>query len=279
MNPSLVLAYVGTALPQLALGHPDEATATYQELEKLGVDGASAAAAGLADIALYQGRVAEAIKILDGAVSQDSANKDPDGAATKLSYLAEAQLLAANPAGGARSATRALALSHQNPIQFWAARAYVGANQESKAQSIAQEMGSALEADPQAYGKLIEGEIQLKHGKPQAALKLFLESRKLADTWMGRFDAGRAYVDAGAFAEAGSELEACIKRRGEATALFLDESPTYHLFPPVYYYLGRAQEGLKSPAAAESYKTFLGLKQNADRDPLAADARRRIQSP
>ena len=276
MNPSLVLAYVGTALPQLALGHPDEATATYQQSEKLGVDGASAAAAGLADIALYQGRVAEAIKILDGAISHDLANKDPDGAATKLSYLAEAQLLAANPAGGARSATRALALSHQNPIQFWAARAYVGANQESKAQSIAQEMGSALEADPQAYGKLIEGEIQLKHGKPQAALKLLLESRKLADTWMGRFDAGRAYVDAGAFAEAESELEVCIRRRGEATALFLDESPTYHLFPPVYYYLGRAQEGLKSPAASDSYKNFLSFRDKADHDPLVADARRRL---
>jgi eukaryotic-like serine/threonine-protein kinase len=278
MNPSLVLAYVGTALPQLALGHPDEATATYHELEKLGADGASAAAAGLADIALYQGRIAEAIKILDGAVSHDLANKDPDGAATKLSYLAEAQLLAANPAGGARSATRALALSHQNPIQFWAARAYVAANQEYKAQSIAQEMGSALEADPQAYGKLIEGEIQLKHGKPQAALKLFLESRKLADTWIGRFDAGRAYVEAGAFAEAGSELEVCIKRRGEATALFLDESPTYHLFPPVYYYLGRAQEGLNSPAAAESYRTFVSIK-DAGRDPLLAYARRRLGSP
>ena|SRR5438874_4864699 len=34
-----------------------------------------------------------------------------------------------------------------------------------------------------------------------------------------------------AFAEAESELEACLKRRGEATALFLDESPSYHLFP------------------------------------------------
>lgn len=278
MNPSLVLAYVGTALPQLALGHPDEATATYHEMEKLGADGASAAAAGLADIALYQGRVVEAIKILDGAASRDLANKDPDGAATKLSYLAEAQLLAANPAGGARSATRALALSRQNPIQFWAARAYVAANQESKAQSIAQEMGSALEADPQAYGKLIEGEIQLKHGKPQAALKLFLESRKLADTWMGRFDAGRAYVEAGVFAEAGSELDACIKRRGEATALFLDESPTYHLFPPVYYYLGRAQQGLKSPAAAESFKTFIAIK-GGGHDPLLVDARRRLGSP
>jgi len=277
MNPSLVLAYVGTALPQLALGHADEATATYLELQKLGAGGISAAATGLVDIALYQGRVAEAVKILDGAVSQDLANKNPDAAATKLSYLAEAQLLAGNPAEGARSATRAMALSHQNPIEFWAARAYAGTSQESKAQSIAQEMGSALEADPQAYGKLIEGEIQLKHGKPQAALKLFLESRKLADTWMGRFDAGRAYVDAGAFAEAESEMEVCIKRRGEATALFLDETPTYHLFPPVYYYLGRAQEGLKSPAATESYKTFLSMK-NGGQDPLLADARRRLGS-
>jgi predicted Zn-dependent protease len=171
-----------------------------------------------------------------------------------------------------------LALSHQDPIQFWAARAYIGANQESKAQAIAQEMGNALEADPQAYGKLIEGEIQLKHGKPQAALKLFLESRKLADTWMGRFDAGRAYVEAGVFAEAGSELDVCIKRRGEATALFLDESPTYHLFPPVYYYLGRAQQGLKSPAAAESYKTFISIK-DSGQDSLLADARRRLGPP
>jgi hypothetical protein len=67
-----------------------------------------------------------------------------------------------------------------------------------------------------------------------------------------------------------------LKRRGEATALFLDESPTYHLFPPVYYYLGRAQEGLKSPAAADSYKTFLAMKEKAEHDPLVADARRHL---
>jgi len=276
MNPSLVLGYVGTALPQLALGHPNEATTTYHELEKLGADGVSAAAAGLADIALYQGSNADAIKILNTAASRDLANKDPDGAATKLAYLAQAQLLDGNPAEAARTATRALSMSQQSSIQFWAARAYIGANLDAKAQSIAREMGSGLEADPQAYSKLIEGEIQLKHGKVQTALKLFLESRKLADTWMGRFDAGRAYVDAGAFAEAESELEACIRRRGEATALFLDESPTYHLFPAVYYYLGRAQEGLRSPAAAESYKSFLSLKERANRDPLVADARQRL---
>jgi len=86
---------------------------------------------------------------------------------------------------------------------------------------------------------------------------------------------GRAYLEAGAYAEADSELEICLKRRGEATALFLDESPTYYLFPPVYYYLGRAQEALKSPAASESYKTFLATKKSVDKDPLVVDARHR----
>jgi eukaryotic-like serine/threonine-protein kinase len=278
MNPSFALGYIGTALPQLALGHPDLAIDTYHQLEQLGPDGSSAASAGLADVALYQGRAPDAIKILQAGLTGDMASKNPDGAAAKQATLAQAHLLAGNSAEAAHAAERALALSHQSPILFWAARAYLAANQEAKARSIAHELGSGLEADPQAYGKLIAGEIQLKRGKAQEALKLFLESRKLADTWMGRFDAGRAYVEAGAFAEAGSELEVCIKRRGEATALFLDESPTYHLFPPVYYYLGRAQEGLKSPAASDSYKNFLSLKDKADHDPLVADARRRLAS-
>jgi hypothetical protein len=45
----------------------------------------------------------------------------------------------------------------------------------------------------------------------------------------------------------------------------------------VYYYLGRAQEGLNSPAAAESYKAFVAIK-NGGQDPLLADARRRLPS-
>lgn len=275
MNPGLVLGYVGTALPQLALGHPDEAIATYHQLEKVGPEGISTAAAGLADIALYQGRVSDAIKILEQGISDDTANKNPDGVARKLATLAQAQLMTGNPSEAARTADKALASSHEVPIQFWAARAYIGASQDAKAIAIARELGGLLDSDPQAYGKLIEGEIQLKHGKPQDALKLILDARKIADTWMGRFDAGRAYVEAGAFAEADSELEACQKRRGEATALFLDDSPTYYLFPPVYYYLGRAQEGLKSSAASESYKTFIDVK-NGGQDPLLADATKHL---
>jgi tetratricopeptide (TPR) repeat protein len=260
----------------LALGHPEEASATYHEAEKLGADGASAAAAGFADMALYQGLTSDAIKILESGIAEDLSHKNPDGAAIKLAALSQVQLLAGDSRQGVSTAQRALSLSQELPIRFWAARADIAASQDAKAESIAGNLATGLEADPQAYAKLIEGEIQLQHGKPQQALKLFLDSRSVADTWMGRFDAGRAYVEAGAFAEAESELEVCLKRRGEATALFLDESPTYHLFPLVYYYLARAQEGLKSPAAADSFKTFLAIKQGPDRDPLVLDARRRV---
>jgi hypothetical protein len=56
----------------------------------------------------------------------------------------------------------------------------------------------------------------------------------------------------------------------------LDEQPTYRLFPPLYYYLGLAQEGLKTPASIESFKTFVAIREKGDADPLLVDARRRL---
>src|SRR5215475_14864122 len=91
----------------------------------------------------------------------------------------------------------------------------------------------------------------------------------------GRLDMGKAYLQGGAFAQADAEFDVCVKRRGEATALFLDESPTCRLIPTAYYYQGRAREGLKSPGAADAFKTFLSVKTGPG-DAMVADARRRI---
>jgi hypothetical protein len=112
-------------------------------------------------------------------------------------------------------------------------------------------------------------------GNARGALEAFQASQKFADTWLGRFGLGRAYLAARAFTEAQAELEACDRRRGEAVAVFLDENPTYHLFPPVHYYLGLAYEGLKSPEAAKSLQSFLDVKKDGQ-DPLLADAKRRL---
>ncbi len=88
---------------------------------------------------------------------------------------------------------------------------------------------------------------------------------------------GQAYLAAKAFTEADSEFDLCLKRRGEATAVFLDDVPSYHYLPPVYYFLGRARQGLKSPGAADSFRTFLSIKQKGGgEDPMIADARRRV---
>jgi len=68
----------------------------------------------------------------------------------------------------------------------------------------------------------------------------------------------------------------CLKRRGEATSIFLDDVPSYHYLPAVYYYQGRARGGLKSAGATESYKTFLLMKEKGVGDPLVAEARKRL---
>jgi hypothetical protein len=59
--------------------------------------------------------------------------------------------------------------------------------------------------------------------------------------------------------------------------VFLDDVPTFRLMPAVYYYLGRAQEGLKSPAAAESYQTLIKLQPDGSGE-LVKDARHRLEA-
>jgi tetratricopeptide (TPR) repeat protein len=109
---------------------------------------------------------------------------------------------------------------------------------------------------------------------------LFEEAQATVDTWLGRFALGRAYLDAGAFAEAYSEFEKCEKRSGEAMSVFLNDLPTYRYLDALNYYIGRAQEGQGSKdAARKSYEKFLQTKSKADQgNALVSDARRRIGS-
>ncbi|MEO8189143.1 MAG: protein kinase [Acidobacteriota bacterium] len=275
LNPKFVLASVGLALSQLGQGHPDQAAETWKKAAAINARGASAAALGLADLALYEGRTADAIGILEAGAKADIEGKDTESAAVKLAALAGARLSAGDKSAALEAADRAAGLNRSEVVLFPVARVYLAAGKEPKAIAIADELGKRLEQDPQAYGQLIRGEAELARGNAREAVKAFVAAKALADTWMGRFDLGRAYLALEAFPEADAELEVAAKRRGEATALFLDESPTYRLFPPALYALGRAQEGIRSPASAETYKAFLAMRVKGEQDPLVADARRR----
>jgi eukaryotic-like serine/threonine-protein kinase len=276
MNPSFILAHVGLAMSQLGKGQVEDAKKTYEHLATISPRGSSMAADGLADLSLYEGRNADAVKILDSAIGADVKNKDSDAAAIKMVLLAQAHLAAGHSPAARAAADKAATGSQDISVVFGASRIFIALGEESKALSLAKQLASQFQADPQAYAKLIEGEALLKRGKAREAMDAFQQAQKMADTWLGRFDSGLAYLEAGAFAEADSEFELCLKRRGEAASAFLDEEPTFRLFPPVYYYYGRAQEGLKSSAAFESYRTFVATSGKGDADPLVADARRRM---
>jgi len=276
MNPSFVLAYVGLAMSQLGKGQVQDAKSTYERLAMINARGASMASDGLADLCLYQGRNADAVNILDGAIATDVKNKDSDAAAIKMAMMAQARLAAGQAAAARAAADKAVTTGQDMSVLFWASRVFISLGEESKALSLAKQLANQFQADPQAYAKLIAGEAMLKRGKTRDAIESFQQAQKLADTWLGRFDLGLAYLEAGAFTEADSEFELCVKRRGEAASAFLDEEPTFRLFPLVYYYYGRTQEGLKSGAAPESYKTFVSIREKGDADPLLSDARRRL---
>jgi len=276
INPSSEAAYLMLAEAQLGQGQIPQATESYQKLEKLSPRGASMAAAALADLAVYEGRFAEGVRLLEKAASADLEAKSLENAADKFVALAHTQLLRGQRGAAVAAADRALTLSQTVQVRFLAGRMFAETGETEKAQQLAGSLGKELQADPQAYAKLIEGEIALRADDARHAIELFNEANKLLDTWIGLFDLGRVYLEAGLFVEADSEFDRCLKRRGEALELFMDNVTTYSYLPPVYYYQGRVREGLKSANFSESYRTYLGIRAQAAEDPLLPEIRRRL---
>lgn len=277
-NASSVSAYGTLAMAQTGLGHLGEAEQTYKKMESISARGAQMATMGRGDLLLYQGRTKETIALLQQGAVSASEKIDESALAALLILLAQAKLSAGKTSDAAGDAKSALGHDSGGVIQFSVGRIYVETGQVAAAQTLATQLASHLEPDDQAYSKILQGEISLKHSDARRAIELFEEAQQVADTWIGHLDLGRAYIERGAYTEADSELEECLKRRGEASAIFLDDVPTFRELPPVYYYLGRAQEGLRSPAAVESYKSFLAIKEKGDEVGLVKDAERRVKA-
>ena len=240
----------------------------------MGDSGASYAVSGLADLALYEGRFSDAVRTLERAVAADLDSKNADGAAMKLVLLAHVHLMRAQKGPAVAAARKAVMNSNAHQIQFLAARVMVEAGAIAEAQKLAAPLAAEVIAERRAYGKIIEGEIALKSGNAREAIKILTDANGIVDTWLGHFDLGLAYLELGAFPQADGEFDSCIKRRGEALSL-LDEEPTYGYFPPVYYYQGRAREGMKAAGFADSYREYLKILGASTEDPLLPEVRRR----
>jgi eukaryotic-like serine/threonine-protein kinase len=278
LNPDFAKAYFAMAMSQLATGRPLEAEATWQQLmgKPTGFD---LAVQGRADLAVFEGRLADAARILEEAIAAPPQGRSPSAAARLLVSLAEVRELQGRAADAIRLSDNALATVNgsDTSIVLLAGLVLVKAGRAGQALELAGELARKIDPAARMNGKLLEGEAALKRGNPVEAYNKFGEAQRLADSWLGRFGLGRAHLGAGDFAAADQEFDRCLrKRNGEATNVLMDDIPTYRVIPPARYYMGRAQEGLASPAAADSYKVFLAIKQKGDEQGLVADARRRL---
>jgi tetratricopeptide (TPR) repeat protein/predicted Ser/Thr protein kinase len=278
LDPNYEGAYITLALSELGLEQSAQADKAYEQLKTLSSRGFSLGAMGLADIALYEGRLDSAKKILEDGIDADLENKTPDLAALKMVMLADVYLLLGQNDHALKLADQAYEERKEIDVRVPVSLIYLKLGRATKADSIASELDKQLESEPRAYAKIIKGEISKKQGNIQKAVEFFNESGQLLDTWLVHLSLGKAFLEAKAFTKAHSEFETCLKRGGEAASVFFNDKPSFYYFPQVHYYMGLTLEGLGSPAAADSYQKFLQIKLKGAGDWMIDDARHRLSS-
>jgi tetratricopeptide (TPR) repeat protein len=277
-DPKYEAAYLPLAMAALVRGDVREAEGVYRKAKDAGAAGASLAAIGLADIALFEGRASEAVPILEAGILADQRDGNTLGAATKTIALAEARALASGAPEAARVIGELASGTADEHVAVPAAHLLGAARQEARALQLSRRLAERTQPVSRAYAGVIAGEIALQQRRHADAITELSSAVKTADLWLARLYLGVAYVEAGRYAEAISEFDACEKRRGEATSLFFDDIPTYRYAAVLPYWVGRAQQGLGMGGAAASFEKYLRLRARAERDPLAPDARNRLSA-
>jgi tetratricopeptide (TPR) repeat protein len=175
---------------------------------------------------------------------------------------------------------QALKLGRSESVLVPAARLYLAAGRLKEANELTATLDNSLQTQSRAYAKILDGNVAMLNNRRASAIDAYREAVKFADFWLARYEMGVTYARAEAWAEALSEFAACEKRRGEATALFLDDNPTVRYLATLPYWLGRAQEGAGQQAAAHAnYQKFLAIRgATLPADPLVVDARKRTGS-
>lgn len=275
-DPTRRMAWLPVAMAALARDEYDAARDAYRQMAAVDTRGESVASLGLADIEMYLGNFAEAADILVQGIAGDAESGNTRGQATKLVALGEARAALGQNEEAADALSEALKITGGLARQVPAALTWVEIGETGQSAELAAVMGDTLQAQSRAYSLMIEAQVLLAQQTNIKALDKLREALAMADLWLIRFHLAQAYMKEGYAAEALDEVTICETRRGEATALFLDDLPTWRYMATLPYWKGRAQQQLGIEAAArENLQAFLSLR--PDGGPLAEDARGRVE--
>ncbi len=270
-------ARLPVAIAALAREDLEAAEAAYDDMVRTGDHGASHGNLGLADLAIYRGRYGEAITLLEDGIAADLDSGNQRAASTKYIALAEAHVLNGDPEESALQAIEsARAISGGPSQEVSAATVYLALGRYKEAGLIVNDLSRALQPQSRAYAAMLNGAIHSLEERHALALDALVSATQLSDFWQVRLELGKAYLQAGSFAEALDEFSACEARKGEAAAVYLDDLPTWRYLADLPYWRARAQQELgMGHAARQSYQAYLALRGEG---PLADDARERMTS-
>ena len=277
---SFSVAYVPLAIGALSRSDLAGARAAYGRMAQTPEPGPSMARLGLADIAMYEGNYAMAQSLLVQGIAADRGSDNVAGLAAKSVALAESYEALGRRGQAVTVARETLKIGPTRPTAFSAAMVLLRNGHDAEARAVAGNLSQQPPRQMRAYGKVLEARLAANVKRPVDGIDALQEAIKFADMWIARFELGVAYVETGHYAEGLAELLRCHQRRGEATALFLDENPTFRYLAPLTYWLARAQQGMgMSQPAAMNFKAYLDLRgPQGGSDPMIADARKRISS-
>ena len=231
---------------------------------------------GLADVEYFTGNFDTAREILIAAIPADEAMNNKYGMAVKQMALAEVYLELGDLEAAEDIAAQGLENVRAPATMVTAAVVEIAAGDHDAAMEIAASLAEQLSAQSRAYAEMIMGLVMLESGEHMAAINQLTAAIENADLWLLRFHRGRAYLEAGFFVEALDEFTAARDRYGEASAVFLEDLPTYRYMSTLPYWIARAQAELGiSHDARQNFTLFMSRRPVGG--PLADDARQRMK--
>jgi tetratricopeptide (TPR) repeat protein len=244
-DPNFYKGYMPLAIAAMDSGDFVAARKAYENMSRTGARGKSLANAGIADLELYSGNFARAQQIVEAGINEDLSAGNSLAAAAKLIMLAETLLKQGKNEEAVAALDKGLDLDRGDARVVPAAVIYLLAGKTAAAATIADSLAQQPQPQLRAYGLMIEALIELeKNGQKMDAVDKLRTATELADLWLIRFHTGRSYLAAGYAVEAFADFEMVAARHGEASAIFLDETPTYRYLATLPDWLDRAQHEL-----------------------------------
>ncbi len=214
-----------------------------------GPRGQSLATIGMADVAIFDNRLDQAVSLLNSGIVADQSTNNERGIGTKKMALAQT-LFAQDQPEAALDSLADLNIDTATDGQLVAgAELFVALGQLDAAGDIAAYYAGQLRPKSRAYAALIEAMIALDNGEHIAAVDKLRAAIEFQDLWIARYYLGQAYLAAAYPAEAASEFDAAWQRRGEAMAMFFDDIPTWRYMARLDEWRERARQSLTDLAS------------------------------